>query len=40
MSFFKSQTWYLLRNMSFVSASMFGGDWVCQKIRDPKRSWY
>ena len=40
MSFFKTGTWYLLRNMGFVSASMFAGDWVCQKILHPNEPWY
>lgn len=39
MSFFKTGTWYLLRNMGFVSASMFAGDVVCQKILKPNEPW-
>ena len=39
MSFFKSQAWYLLRNMCFVSGSMFMGDIICQKILHPEKSW-
>ena len=39
MRFFQSRTWYLLRTMGVTSASMFTGDFICQKIRNPKGSW-